>query len=142
MEVKAKAVNAQLGRASTGSPQIAIEFYVMSKGKHEAAMVTYFGNLSGGALAITTEQLRHTGWDGDLKNLASICRNPVRLSLEENEKELSGGRTVTQLRATRIGAVNRELVKERLSDAEIDALQATMGGREREPGDDDQYPDD
>lgn len=138
MDVVAKAHSVQLGKAKTGSPQIAVEFYILSKGRLEGRMAVWYGSLIGGATEISTKALAIMGWNGNLKELHTAKKNNVRLSVViegENDSKLS---------VKGVYPKDRELVKDKLSSSEVDSLQAMLNAfapesqRQREPGDDDE----
>jgi len=137
MEVQAKARTVALGKSKAGNAQVAIEFYVMSKGKLEGQTYVWYGSLvPGKATEITTAALRECGWSGRIDELETCSRNPVRIRVEEDERGYMKVKSVMPLK--------RELFKGdvEFTRAEMDNLQALLDGgpREREPGDDDELP--
>jgi hypothetical protein len=64
---RSRAVGLELGETGTGSPQVGVAVEFLDIGK----TVTWYGNLSGGALEITIKALRIMGWKGtDLASLS------------------------------------------------------------------------
>lgn len=66
---RARAINAAVGKASTGTPQIAIEFEFLD----EQGGITYYGPLSDAAFPYTMKAIRAAGFAGDdLSDLSSL----------------------------------------------------------------------
>jgi hypothetical protein len=67
---RARAINAAVGKASTGTHQIAIEFEFLD----EAGGITYYGPLSEAAFEYTMKAIRTAGFVGDdFADLSSLC---------------------------------------------------------------------
>jgi hypothetical protein len=67
---RARAINAAVGRASTGTHQIAIEFEFLD----EAGGITYYGPLTDAAFEYTMKAIRAAGFVGDdFSDLTSLC---------------------------------------------------------------------
>jgi hypothetical protein len=80
--VKARAVEAALGKTSTGGEQIAVLFQLL-EGPNEGQRITWYGYFTDKTLDRTLESLDHCGWEGDdLSNLDGIDRNEVYLVIE------------------------------------------------------------
>jgi hypothetical protein len=66
---RAKAIGAAIGKASTGTHQIAIEFQYLD----EQGGITYYGPLTDAAFEYTMKAIRTAGFQGDdLSNLSSL----------------------------------------------------------------------
>jgi hypothetical protein len=66
---RARAINAAVGRAGTGTHQIAIEFEYLD----EQGGITYYGPLSDAAFPYTMKAIRAAGFEGDdLSDLSSL----------------------------------------------------------------------
>lgn len=80
----ARGVDAQLGMASTGSEQVAVELEITDEG-FAGQRITWFGYFTEQTQQRTFESLRLLGWEGDdLSDLRGIDRNPVRVVLEND----------------------------------------------------------
>src|SRR4051812_31922480 len=96
---RAKAVSWQLGEASTGTPQVGIEFEVQD-GEHQGERISGYFALSDAAAKYTLEKVRNCGWTGndiceldDATASASMAANIVELVVEP-EFQIKEGRTV------------------------------------------------
>ncbi len=131
MEARAKVTACELGRAKTGTPQVILEFYIIS-GTYKECTAMWYGNLSGGALEITLEGLRTCGWNGNIAELETCKRNEVRVTLLVEGPKVS---------IRYINPLKRVLSKDPLNAGEVSELQKLIDGhgpvRQREPGDDD-----
>ncbi|HEY2735947.1 MAG TPA: hypothetical protein VGI70_18245 [Polyangiales bacterium] len=79
---KARAIEANLANADTGTPHVSILFRLV-EGPDEGQTIQWNGYLSDKALERSLESLRHCGWDSDnLSELASVTKNEVRLVVE------------------------------------------------------------
>lgn len=121
---KARAREAALAVASTGSPQLGIDFEIIegpSKGEHVTAYL-YF---SEGSFDRTIEALRLCGWKGnDLSNLAGITDNEVRIVVEH--EEYNG---VVRPKVKWINSVSGVAVQNRMSPGDAADFANRMRGR-------------
>lgn len=125
-EVKARCINANMGKAGTGSLQCVAEFYVKSKGRCEGMTVRHYFNFSGKAAPISAEQMALCGWDGDLKNMLSMQARDVRLVMDE--EQVNGTSERTRWKVLRINPLVSELVKPEnaASSQELDSMQMML----------------
>lgn len=86
---KARAVEAALGFASTGSEQIAVDF-VLLEGDDQGKHICWYSTFGEKVFARAIESLRACGWQGDdLSDLTGIDANEVHLVIEV-EDDLQG----------------------------------------------------
>jgi hypothetical protein len=88
------AVSKQLGRASTGNPQIGVS-YRIARGEHEGEEVPWYGSLGSlAAIKQTVRALRESGArikvPEDFKVCAGLGGRLVPISVEETENEETG----------------------------------------------------
>lgn len=82
---RARAIQAALGQASTGSTQVAVEFDILTEGM-EGQHITWFGYFTDATFERTVEALRTCGWQGDdLSDLAGVDANEVDIVVEQEE---------------------------------------------------------
>jgi hypothetical protein len=121
--VKARPVEAALGRTNKGGEQVAIAFQLL-EGPDEGKHVTWYGYFTEKTLDRTLESLEYCGWAGDdLSNLANLDRE-VYLVIE-HEQDQEG-----QLRA-RVRWINASggvALANRLNETEAAAFGQRMRG--------------
>jgi len=115
---RARAKSWALGEASTGTPQVGVEFEV-EDGDHKGERISGYFFLSDNAADYTLEKLRNCGWTGlDLSELddvaasASMGANLVDLVVEPEDQEKNGQPVIDEetgevKRRLRIQFVNR-----------------------------------
>ena len=116
---RARAKSWALGEASTGTPQVGVEFEV-EDGDHKGERISGYFALSDLAADYTLEKLRNCGWTGsDISELddpaasASMAVNLVELVVEPEDQQAKGGAPVIDeetgevKRRLRIQFVNR-----------------------------------
>lgn len=139
---RAKAVSWQLGEASTGTPQVGVEFEVQD-GENQGERISGYFALSDAAAEYTLEKLRNCGWTGtDIGELdgpgasASMKANVVELVVEPEQQVKNGAPVVNEdgspaLRL-RIQFVNRGgglAMKTTLTEDKKKLLAAKMRGK-------------
>jgi hypothetical protein len=122
---RGKAKSWALAKASTGTPQVAVEFEVFIEGG--STRRTWYGFLTDKTLENTVESLRAMGWQGeDLSQLEGLDANEVDLVIQEEADEQGNARD-------RIRWVNKIggglAVKSVMSEGEAKALGAELMGR-------------
>jgi hypothetical protein len=84
---RARAIGAAIGRASTGTHQIAIEFEFLD----ETGGITYYGPLSDAAFEYTMKAIRAAGFQGDdLADLSSLSGETPEVMLVIGPEEYNG----------------------------------------------------
>jgi hypothetical protein len=84
---RARAINAAVGKASTGTHQIAIEFEFLDEG----GGITYYGPLTDAAFEYTMKAIRTAGFEGDdLSDLSSLTNEPPEVVLVIGPEEYQG----------------------------------------------------
>ncbi len=84
---RARAINAAIGRAGTGTHQIAIEFEFLD----EQGGITYYGPLTDNALQYTMKAVRAAGFQGDdLSDLSSLSGETPEVMLVIGPEEYEG----------------------------------------------------
>lgn len=121
----AKAIDAALGKAGTGTYQLAVNLQVQ-EGEHKDKCIIWFGYLSENALPYTVEAMTALGWSGDdVTDLKGITANEVQIVVDSEEYE---GRTRSKVQyVNKLGG--GPIVKERLGADEERALAAKLKGR-------------
>lgn len=100
---RAKPLNWGLGRASTGTEQVAVELGILTPGA-DFNVITWYGFLSEKALERSIESLRYMGWKGDDISDIQGLEDEVDLVIEDEEYQ---GKTTTRVRwVNKIGGVN------------------------------------
>ncbi len=128
---RARAVEAKVGKASTGTPQIAILFAVKTPdGAQETGEeITGYLYLSDGAFQRTIEALRHCGWQGDdLSDLSSVGSQDCEIEVAEETYNGSASLKVKWVNALGRGGV---FLKEEMGPQELKAFAAQMRGKVR-----------
>ncbi len=83
---KAKAIEAALGVAGTGTEQVGVAFEI-TEGPAKGYEITWYGHFTPKALERTLESLRYCGWEGDdITDLRGIGKSEVQLVIEHEEK--------------------------------------------------------
>lgn len=84
---RARAIGAAIGKASTGTHQIAIEFEFLD----EQGGITYYGPLTDAAFEYTMKAIRSAGFQGDdLSNLSSLSMDTPEVMLVIGPEEYNG----------------------------------------------------
>lgn len=118
---KARAREWALGRAGTGTEQVAVDFELVETGEH----ITWYGSLSDKAFDRTIESLRHCGWEGDdLSDLAGLNTNEVSLDIDWDD--YNGERRLRVNWVNRPGGV---ALKDQMSNDEARAFALRMKSR-------------
>lgn len=127
----ARAVGAAVGKANTGTDQIAVQFEITSAGEFTGHSITWYGYFTDAAFNRTIESLRTAGWKGtDLADLSdfgpdnqTVCEIVIEHEPDQNGK----------LRA-RVKWVNREngggpALKNQLAGNDLKSFAARMKGK-------------
>jgi hypothetical protein len=121
---KARAREAALATAGTGTPQLGIDFEILegpSQGQHITAYL-YFGE---GSFDRTIESIRLCGWKGtNLADLTGITDNEVRIVVEQEEYN---GKLYQKVKW--INALGGVAVQNRMNAGEAADFAARMRGR-------------
>jgi hypothetical protein len=122
----AKAIEAALGRAGTGTEQIAVRLRITS-GEHEGAEITFYGYFSEKATQRTLESLRHLGWTSDdITSLEGLGDTEASIVIEHEEDQRTGE---PRPRVKWVNGPGSGLaMKERLAPGEAKALAARLKG--------------
>jgi hypothetical protein len=84
---RVKAIAAELGRAKTKTPQVAVRFAVV-EGDATGEEITWYGFLTEAAQERTIEGLIHTGWTGDsFEDLSTVGSKDCEIEVAEEEYE-------------------------------------------------------
>lgn len=136
---QARAVSWSLGEASTGTPQVGVEFEVQD-GDHKGERIAGYFALSDAAAEYTLEKLRNCGWTGtDIgelespENSGSMAANVVELVLEPEQQKKEGqlltnedGSPKLRLRIQFVNRAGGLAMKKSLSDDSRRTLAAKM----------------
>lgn len=85
----AKAVQAELGHAKTGSEMIAVLFEI-TEGEYTGQRITWWGYFTEKTAKRTVESLKYTGWRGDWESWDGLGTKRVELDVQE-EADGQGG---------------------------------------------------
>lgn len=96
---RARAVQAMLGVAETGTELVAIQFTILDE-PHVDELVTYRGYFTEKTSRRVLESLKHCGWSGDWETWAGLTENEVQLDVQE-DRDKDGN-----IRGTRVAWVN------------------------------------
>lgn len=120
-EYLARGRSAQLGKAGTGTVQVAVELEVI-EGNYAGQHATWFGFFTEKTQERTLESLRLLGWQGDdLSDLKGIDRNDVKIVVEE---ETYNGKTTAKVQW--INAPGGMALKDPMSADQAKAFAAKM----------------
>jgi hypothetical protein len=120
---RARAINAAIGKASTGTHQIAIEFEYLD----EAGGITYYGPLTDKAFEYTMKAIRAAGFQGDdLSDLTSLCGETPEVILVIGPEEYEGK---TTLKVKFINSMGGLALKDALQGDELKAFAQRMKGK-------------
>lgn len=122
---KARALEGALGRAGTGSEQIAVLLEI-TEGEHKGHQLTWYGYFTEKTVDRTFESLRHLGWEGDdLTDLRGIESNEVTIVVElEYDRDGEQHARVKWINSPGSGLAMRE----RLDDAAARVFAQRMKG--------------
>lgn len=125
---KAKGVEAALGKASTGTHEVAVLLEVTS-GDHAGTRLTWHGYFTEKTTDRTLESLRYLGWEGDdLSKLEGISANEVSIVVERETYEDRDGVTQERAKVRWINGAGGVAIKDRLDDADAIAFAQRMKG--------------
>lgn len=142
---RAKAVEAKLGYASTGTEQVAVAFELL-EGHEVGQCVTWYGFFTERAETRTLESLRNAGWRGDdVSDLSSLgsCECVLDIQLEDGRERVKwinaagSGRVALKLEMTE--QQKRAFAARLRGAAAAIPAGARVPAPKREPGDD--FPD-
>jgi hypothetical protein len=120
---RARAIGAAIGKASTGTHQIAIEFEFLD----ETGGITYYGPLSDAAFDYTMKAIRAAGFQGDdLANLESLCGETPEVVLVIEPEEYNGK---TTRKVKFINSAGGLALKDALQGDELQAFARKMKGK-------------
>jgi hypothetical protein len=126
---RAKALSWALGKASTGTVQIGVEFSLLDK---PGESITWYGYLSDKAFELTIKALRACGWEGaDLAELerqdCGLDKNEVVLVIEHEEYPENSGQW--QAKVAFVNSGGGVAMKTKLQGDDLKAFAAEMKGR-------------
>jgi hypothetical protein len=120
---RARAIGAAIGKASTGTHQIAIEFEFLD----EQGGITYYGPLSDAAFPYTMKAIRSAGFLGDdLSNLDSLSGETPEVVLVIGPEEYNGKVT---LKVKFINSTGGLALKDALQGEDLKSFARQMKGR-------------
>jgi hypothetical protein len=137
---RAKAVAWQLGEASTGTPQVGVEFAI-EDGDHKGERISGYFALSDAAAEYTLEKLRNCGWTGnditELENDKTMGSKVVELVVEPEDQVKNGkpviddesGEVKQRLRIQFVNRAGGLAMKATLTDDKKKLLAAKMRGK-------------
>jgi hypothetical protein len=121
--LKARGVEGALGRATNGSPQVAVLFQI-TEGERAGENMTWYGYFTEKTQETTIKALRACGWQGDnLADLSGLDANEVTLVTEMEEYE---GALREKVRWVNSGS--GLALKARMDPQEASAFAASMRG--------------
>jgi hypothetical protein len=121
----AQAVDAVLGRTSTGKEQIAITFRILAPPNYEGREITYWGYFSPKTEDKTLEALENTGWDGEsLAHPVGIGTIESMLVIEHETDERG-----TRHRVRWVNRTGGAVVKEKLDAGATASLEQRLKGK-------------
>jgi hypothetical protein len=121
---RARAINAAVGRASTGTHQIAIEFEFLD----EPGGITYYGALTDAAFEFTMKAIRAAGFEGDdISDLSSITREDAPDVTLVIGPETYNGKTVLKVKF--INSTGGLALKDALQGDDLTAFARTLKGK-------------
>lgn len=97
---QARALQAELGFADTGTEVVAVQFEVID-GEHKGARVTWRGYFTEKTARRSVESLKYAGWLGDWFTWEGLGSETVQLDVQE-DRDLKSG----EVRGTRVAWVN------------------------------------
>lgn len=123
---RARAVNAAVGKASTGTHQIAIEFEFLD----EPGGITYYGPLSDAAFPYTMKAIRAAGFLGDdLANLSSLSGETPEVVLVIGPEEYPKGSGKITMKVKFINSAGGLALKDALQGDDLKAFARQMKGK-------------
>ena len=129
---RAKAKSWALGEASTGTPQIGIEFEVQ-EGDHIGERISGYFFLSDNAADYTLEKMRTCGWTGNdiSEELVGLDANMVELVVEPEDSlpDPQTGEVKTRLRIKFVNKAGGLAMKTTLTTDKAKVLAAKMKAR-------------
>lgn len=128
--VRARSTSAALGKAGTGTEQVAVGFVVLDADGNETGDThAWYGYFTEKTEARTIESLRILGWQGDdLSDLSTAIGGEAILVLEDEQDD--EGNLYTKVRW--INAIGSgALMKDPMSDSDAKAFAARMKARVR-----------
>lgn len=121
---RAKAVNAAIGKASTGTHQIAIEFQFLD----ETGGITYYGPLTDAAFEYTMRAIRTAGFVGDnLADLSPLCDGSAPEVMLVIGPEEYNGKITRKVKF--INSLGGLALKDALQGEELEAFARRMKGK-------------
>lgn len=96
---RARAVQAMLGVAETGTELVAIQFRVLDE-PHVDELITYRGYFTEKTERRVIESLKHCGWSGNWETWEGLTDNEVILDVQEDRSKDG------EIRGTRVAWVN------------------------------------
>jgi hypothetical protein len=121
---RAHAINAAVGRASTGTHQIAIEFEY----RDEPGGITYYGPLTDAAFEFTMKAIRTAGFEGDdISDLSSLCNGAAPdVMLVIGPEEYNGKTTIKVKFINSLGGL---ALKDALQGDDLTQFARTLKGK-------------
>jgi hypothetical protein len=122
---KGRGIEAALGKAQTGTFQVAVLLQLMTVDGEKAGHLTWHGSFTDQTTDRTIESLRTLGWEGDdLSDLRGIDRNDVEVVVEHEV----GNDGKTRPRAKWINRPATLALKNRLAPADAKVFAQKMKG--------------
>jgi hypothetical protein len=122
----AKAIDAQLGFAQTGTEQVAVLFEIR-EGEQKGQRMTWFGFFTERAAERTLESLRNAGWQSDdLSDLSTVGSRDCQIVVEEETDQ--NGQPRDRVRWVNSLGPGRVQLKQEMSADQKRAFAARMRG--------------
>ena len=121
---RARATDAKLGVAQTGSDTVAVAFELLD---HPGQHITWYGYFTEKTVERTMESLRYCGWENDdVSNLSGISSNEVELVIEhEDDKE---GKPRARVKWINKTGSSKAQLKTEMNDAQKKSFASKMKG--------------
>ena len=107
---RARAVDSGLGKAKTGTEQVAVNFELIGDGAEKGLHITWYGYFTDKAYEMAVKALRACGWQGsdptELDSFAAsgLGANEVELDIEQETSTDPQGQSTTRARVKWVNA--------------------------------------
>ena len=120
----ARAVQAELGFADTGTELVAVQFEI-TDGEHKGTRIAWRGYFTDKTSRRVVESLKYTGWKGDWDHWDGLGTLDVQLDVQEDRDMKTG-----EIRGTRVAWVNpvRVPMKNSMDQSQRSQFAAKMKG--------------
>jgi hypothetical protein len=120
----AKALQAELGFADTGTELVAVQFEI-TEGEHKGSHIVWRGYFAEKTAKRVTESLSYTGWAGNWDTWEGLGTTEVQLDVQEDRDMKTG-----EIRGTRVAWVNqlKAPIKNAMDQNQRRAFAAKMRG--------------